>query len=555
MIKDSEKQKFNVVIVWKLDRFARNRYDSATYKSKLKKNAVKVISATETISQNAEGILLESMLEGMAEYYSAELAEKVGRGMTENALKCKFNGGTVPIGYTINEDQFFEVDPVKAPYVVQAFEAYANGKTIKEIVDMLNVKGLTTSLGSKITINIVTDMLKNRRYIGEYKFRDIVQKDGIPRIVPQALFDKVQSEKNKRATARHKAEDDYLLTTKLFCGKCGRYMTGESGTGRSGAVHRYYKCNGAKYKHACDKKTVKKDWIENLVIKYTREMMMSDNVLEDIAGIVFRNFQKENPVIQLLKQRLSETETALNNLLKAIEEGIITSTTKQRILELEQTRDEINLKLIKEEMKKPTITKEGLILWLKQIQAMNLETKEHKQRLIDIFVNAVYLYDDKLVIAFNYKEATKTVSLKEVNGSIIECSGAPKYGIPQRGIPYFYTVSLTRTHLNATRTSVAAEGLPFGPKILNANAFVIFTSSFFSLILHIFNYFCQPPLRPRPKPFHNDHTLILSTFFAQIFIPGKSVSPFGIVGFIDLVPAIQAKFCHNNFLLANFVYL
>ena len=96
------------------------------------------------------------------------------------------------------------------------------------------------------------------------------------------------------------------------------------------------------------------------------------------------------------------------------------------MLELEQTRDEINLKLIKEEMKKPTITKEGLILWLKQIQTMRLETKEHKQRLIDIFVNAVYLYDDKLVIAFNYKEATKTVSLKEVNGSIIECAGVPK---------------------------------------------------------------------------------------------------------------------------------
>ena len=427
MIKDSEKQKFNVVIVWKLDRFARNRYDSATYKSKLKKNAVKVISATETISQNAEGILLESMLEGMAEYYSAELAEKVGRGMTENALKCKFNGGTVPIGYTINKDQFFEVDPVKAPYVVEAFKAYANGKTIKEIRDMLNAKGVTTSLGSKISINIVTDMLKNRRYIGEYKFRDIVQKDGIPRIVPQALFDKVQieREKNKRATARHKAEDDYLLTTKLFCGKCGRYMTGESGTGRSGTVHRYYKCNGAKYKHTCDKKTVKKDWIENLVIKYTREVM-TDKVIEDIAGIVFRNLQKENPAIQLLKQRLSETESALNNLLKAIEDGIRTSTVTQRMLELEQTRDEINLKLIKAEMKKPKITKEGLILWLKQIQAMRLETKEHKQRLIDIFVNAVYLYDDKLVIAFNYKEATKTVSLKEVNGSIIECSGAPK---------------------------------------------------------------------------------------------------------------------------------
>ena len=93
---------------------------------------------------------------------------------------------------------------------------------------------------------------------------------------------------------------------------------------------------------------------------------------------------------------------------------------------MERTRDEINLKLIKEEMKKPKMTKEGLVLWLKQIQTMSLETKEHKQRLIDCFVNAVYLYDDKLVITFNYKEASKTVTLKEVNGSIIECSGAPK---------------------------------------------------------------------------------------------------------------------------------
>ena len=174
------------------------------------------------------------------------------------------------------------------------------------------------------------------------------------------------------------------------------------------------------------KKTVKKEWIEDIVVKHTHEMMIDDNVIEDIASIVFRNAKKENPAIQLLKQRLSETENALNNLLRAIEEGIITPTTKQRMIELEQTRDEIKLKLIKEEMKKPTITKEGLVLWLRHIQNMSLETKEHKQRLIDIFVNAVYLYDDKLVITFNYKEASKTVTLKEVNGSIIECSGAPR---------------------------------------------------------------------------------------------------------------------------------
>ncbi|MBR6573179.1 MAG: recombinase family protein, partial [Clostridia bacterium] len=182
--------------------------------------------------------------------------------------------------------------------------------------------------------------------------------------------------------------------------------------------------------------------IEDIVVKHTHEMMIDDNVIEDIASIVFRNAKKENPAIQLLKQRLSETENALNNLLRAIEEGIITPTTKQRMIELEQTRDEIKLKLIKEEMKKPTITKEGLVLWLKHIQNMSLETKEHKQRLIDIFVNAVYLYDDKLVITFNYKEASKTVTLKEVNGSIIECSGAPKKTV--FGLSFFCITTVLR---------------------------------------------------------------------------------------------------------------
>ena len=106
MIRDSAKKTFDVVIVWKLDRFSRNRYDSAKYKAALKKNNVRVISATEAISEGTEGIILESVLEGIAEYYSADLAEKVTRGLTENALKCRFNGGNgLPYGYTVDEEK------------------------------------------------------------------------------------------------------------------------------------------------------------------------------------------------------------------------------------------------------------------------------------------------------------------------------------------------------------------------------------------------------------------------------------------------------------------
>ena len=262
MIKDSDKHLFDMVIVWKLDRFSRDRYDSARYKVLLKKNNVRVVSATEVISSGADGILLESVLEGFAEYYSADLAEKVTRGMTENALKCKFNGGSMPIGYVIDEEQHFQIDPLTAPFVLEAFKRYIEGATMKELIDFFNEKGIKNKSGGDIKYNSIQRMLNNRRYIGEYAFRDIVVPDGIPAIVPKELFDRVQAKlaKNKKSPARHKAEEDYLLTTKLFCGCCGAYMCGESGKGRSGEVHRYYKCVSIKKRRTiCNKKSVRKD--------------------------------------------------------------------------------------------------------------------------------------------------------------------------------------------------------------------------------------------------------------------------------------------------------
>ena len=260
MIKDNDKKLFDIVLVWKLDRFARNRYDSARYKTQLKKNGVKLMSATEVISDGPEGIILESVLEGYAEYYSADLSEKVIRGMTENALKGKFSGGAIPFGYTINADRRFEIDPLTAPFVAEAFQRYNDGQTMREIRDWLNEKGIKNKRGGSMTFNVIQHMLSNRRYIGELKYRDILIPDAIPPIVSVELFNDVQEKiaKNKKAPARRKAEDDYLLTTKLFCGHCGALMFGESGTSRTGEVHRYYKCATAKKHKGCKKKTVRK---------------------------------------------------------------------------------------------------------------------------------------------------------------------------------------------------------------------------------------------------------------------------------------------------------
>ncbi|MDE5859630.1 MAG: recombinase family protein, partial [Oscillospiraceae bacterium] len=243
MVKESSGGLFDVVIVWKLDRFARNRYDSAHYKAVLRKNGVKVISATEAISEGAEGIILESVLEGYAEYYSAELSEKVTRGMTENALKCQFNGGGVTIGYTVDENKNYHLDPLVAPFVKDAFEMYAGGKTVKEIVTYLNGKGVRSSHGKPMSKTSVTALLKNVKYKGQYKYRDIIIDDGVPRIVNDELFQLAQERlvKNQYSRSRFKAKVEYFLSTKLFCGECGSLMVGDSGTSRNGRKYNYYK--------------------------------------------------------------------------------------------------------------------------------------------------------------------------------------------------------------------------------------------------------------------------------------------------------------------------
>ena len=284
MIKDSEKRLFDIVLVWKLDRFARNRFDSAHYEYLLERNHVKLVSATEPISDSPAGIMVKSMLTGMAEYYSAELSEKVVRGMTENVLKGKYNGGTIPIGFKVDEEKFFQVDPLKAPFVVEAFQRYNDGATMKELMNWLNDSGVTTNRNQKFTYNSVQKLLTNKRYIGENHFKDIVMPDSIPAIVDKDLFEEVQLKikKNSRAPARHKAEDDYLLTTKLFCGMCGAMMFGECGTGRNKVVHHYYKCATAKRFKTCKKKTVRKEWLEDLVVAETMKLIQ-DAVAEDGA--------------------------------------------------------------------------------------------------------------------------------------------------------------------------------------------------------------------------------------------------------------------------------
>ena len=473
MIKDSEKRLFDIVLVWKLDRFARNRYDSAHYEYQLERNHVKLVSATEPISDSPAGIMVKSMLTGMAEYYSAELSEKVVRGMTENVLKGKYNGGTIPIGFKVDEEKFFQVDPLKAPFVVESFQRYNDGATMKELMNWLNDSGVTTNRNQKFTYNSVQTLLTNKRYIGENHFKDIVMPDSIPAIVDKDLFEEVQLKikKNSRAPARHKAEDDYLLTTKLFCGMCGAMMFGECGTGRNKVVHHYYKCATAKRFKTCKKKTVRKEWLEDLVVAETMKLIQDDAVIDAIVAEVMELQDQENTTLPLLEKQMREVENGIENMLNAIQAGVLTNSTKSRLEKLEAQQKELEVRIAEEKIARPRLSENQVRFWLTRFRKLDPNVKSHRETLINTFVNAVYLYDEKVLITFNYKDGTKTITFDEIaakdapegNGSDLGCFAPPRTPV-SNGYRSFCFICLAKGAARVDSNSIDPPNSPAGKK-------------------------------------------------------------------------------------------
>ena len=218
-------------------------------------------------------------------------------------------------------------------------------------------------------------------------------------------------EKNRYAPACMKADITYLLTTKLICGHCGAFMVGESGTGTGNKKYHYYKCVTAKKKKGCPKKTIRKEFIENLVVDSVVRNLFNPDTIDRISDAVMAEQDKESTVIPLLERELAETEKTLNNVMAAIEQGIITDTTKRRMKELEAKKSEIETKIIREEIKERRLTKEQIVAWLTKLTELDLADEGNKLRIIETYVNSVYAYDDKIVVNFNCREEPETVPL------------------------------------------------------------------------------------------------------------------------------------------------
>lgn len=263
MLKDSENAAWEVVLVYAIDRFGRNSVEVALNKQRLKTNGKVLISATQRTSdnldgtKNLDGILLENVYIGIAEYYSAELSQKILRGLRESRRKGQFCGGKIPYGYYVT-DKKVQVDEEKAEVVRFIFRQYAAGVYVPKIICKLNEKGLLHN-GKPFLPNAIYGILRNERYLGIMRIRDEVYDNIYPQIVDADLYEKVKRKLIKNKIGSRSVKEVYLLRNKVKCGYCGNIISAECGTARNGETIRYYKCLGRKKHHnGCDKHPVRK---------------------------------------------------------------------------------------------------------------------------------------------------------------------------------------------------------------------------------------------------------------------------------------------------------
>lgn len=419
MIADSDKRAFEAVLVYQLDRFARNRYDSAINKAKLKKNGVRVISARENIAEDASGILIEGVLESMAEYYSAELSQKVQRGMQLNAKKCLSNGSNPGLGFKVNPDKTFRVDEAEAAVVREIFERYAKGETKREIITELNRRNIKTSIGKAFTYNSLSKLLRNRRYLGIYIFDGIETPGGMPRILDDDLFERVQImlDKNLKVPARKRGEGEYLLTTKLFCGLCKDMMIGYGGTSKTGEYYAYYICKKARRKKCC-KKVINKQRIEDLVINACLDLLTDENIAF-IAKCVADECGKDpdSLTVKSLRKAIREADTAIENLWRSIESGQVVDMLTERLEQRRAEKAELEKQLASELNRKVYLSAPQIMAYLDHIRTMPLLDIEKRRAIINIFVHSVYLYDDHFTLVVNassFPQKEKDIPLDDI---------------------------------------------------------------------------------------------------------------------------------------------
>ena len=406
MIKDSTKGLFQNVIVWKGDRFSRSRADSARYKNELKKNGVRVLSATEANVTGPEAILMDGINEAFAEYFSVELAAKVDRGMKQNALDGRFNGGVLPLGYKLDENRKIVIDEEKAKIVREAFKVYTQTKiSVNGLETYFLNKGWTNQKGTRVTNQALKAILKNERYIGIYRYKDVTNLNMFPAIVTKEEFDlagKKLLEKQKLRSA-YRTPVKYLLTGKLYCGYCGEMFIGRSGTTRSKDIRRRYVCKSNKdHKGTCRADIYCKELLEDSIVNTVIDCLNSEEIIDLIVDKLmnYQNNGKEKVLIDL-NNNIKDIDARISRLNRALEEGIDFEDTIKRIKELKAQRDGNIAELNALKLSGGIYTVEAIKETIYNLRDRKYDDPKLKEFLIETFIDKVILYNDDCDIYYN----------------------------------------------------------------------------------------------------------------------------------------------------------
>ena len=408
MLKDSDKKSFDYVLVYKLDRFSRNKYEMAIHRKHLKDNGVKILSAKENIPETPEGVLLESLLEGMNQYYSEELSQKTKRGLRETRIKGNYMGGPINYGYKVVHETTGEqtaakvaVNEAEAPILLHIFEAYAAGNRIPDIVRELDDRGIRNR-GNPFTVNSIYFILQQEKYTGVYNFNGETFIHIYPAIIPKELYKIVRKRVDANKTGKHVIGVDYILMGKCFCGYCGHKLRSAAGTTTDGTILRYYRCPYSKKNVNCHNKSVRKEVLEQIVIDaLTNEITKPENIAlitDNVFALYTAKFTDDSDLHRYEKE-LSATDKAIKNMLTAIEEGIFTPSTKQRLTELEEKKARIEQAITVESAReKNMLTKEDIERYI--CDAVKLSAKQ----MIELLVECIDVYADKICIKLRYSD-------------------------------------------------------------------------------------------------------------------------------------------------------
>lgn len=423
MISDACKNKdIECVLVWKTDRFARNTQDSLIYRNQLKKHGTKLISITQPIDDaTPEGQLMSTLLASMDEYYSQNLASNVRRAQKLKAKNYEFNGGSAPLGFDI-KDKHYVINEKEAIIIKKIFKMYINGHGLLDIADTLNKQGYVTKKKKAFGKNSIYEILSNEKYIGTYTFnkayrhdrhtkRDdtIVIEDVLPAIINKEDFEKVKQIRNShKKSGEFKSRKIYLLSGLIKCGKCGATYTGRTSIkSKNGKTYEtgYYICGNRNRLGKCNSPTLKKDELENAIIKLLSNKLLNSATINDFAknvNIKYKEIYKDNiETLADIREQLKDNETQINNITNAIAMGVSSPSLLAKLHQLEDIKQvlEEQLHYAKSIDELPQIEPELIKKLLKQDTdklAKNLEAKE----IIKKWIKKIEVYENEIIVHF-----------------------------------------------------------------------------------------------------------------------------------------------------------